>query len=177
MNQNHFVWQLGERPEGCHHHRPRRCLLKGCERLFWPRNWRSHYCSEACKRKARHWRRWHAGRQYRATEQGKERRCEQSKRYRERRRALQAASADAESLREGQRILPSGEAFVGQPCHRPGCYELFTLPYEHSCKRFCSVECRLALRRVLDREARYQTRRRRMRCELVTKPARPPNTS
>jgi len=43
-------------PEGCHHHRPRQCLLKGCERLFWPRHWRSHFCSEACQQKARRWR-------------------------------------------------------------------------------------------------------------------------
>jgi hypothetical protein len=33
------------------------------------------------------------------------------------------------------------------------------------------------LRRVLDREARYQARRRPMRCERVTKRARPPDTS
>jgi hypothetical protein len=35
----------------------------------------------------------------------------------------------------------------------------------------------LALRRVLDRESRYQARHRRMRCERVTKEARPPDTS
>jgi hypothetical protein len=35
----------------------------------------------------------------------------------------------------------------------------------------------LALRRVLDREARYWARRRRLRCERVTKRARPPDTS
>jgi hypothetical protein len=39
------------------------------------------------------------------------------------------------------------------------------------------VACRLALRRVVDREERYQARRRRMRCKRVTKPARPPDTS
>jgi hypothetical protein len=39
------------------------------------------------------------------------------------------------------------------------------------------VECRFALRRVVDREERYQTRRRRRRCERVTKQARPPDTS
>jgi len=92
----------------------------------------------------------------------------------------QVASADADVPREGQRIPPPGEDFFGaKPCHRPGCYELFTLPYEHSCKRFfASVACRLALRRVLDREARYQARRRHPRCERVTKPSRgPPDTS
>ena len=176
MDQSHFLWHIGERPEGCHH-RPRSCLLKGCERLFWPRHPRSHYCSEGCRRAACYWQRWRASRQYRATENGKQHRREQSKRYRERVRARQAASAGAESAHEGQRNASEPEDFSGQPCVRPGCYELFTLPHEHSCKRFCSVACRLALRRVLDREARYQARRRRMRCERVTKRARPPDTS
>ena len=84
---------------------------------------------------------------------------------------------DADTPREGQRISPPGEDFSGEPCHRPGCYELFSLPHEHSRKRFCSLECRLALRRVLDRESRYQARHRRMRCERVTKETRPPDTS
>jgi hypothetical protein len=176
VDQSHFVWHIGERPEGCRH-RPRRCLLKGCERLFWPRHPRSHYCSEACVQAARYWRRWRASRQYRVTENGKQQRREQSKRYRERVRMRQAASADAASPCEGQRIASEHEDFSGQPCVRPGCYELFTLPHEHSCKRFCSVECRLALRRVLDREERYQTRRRRMRCQRVTRRAQPPDTS
>ena len=177
MDQSHSLWHIGERPEGCHHHRPRQCLLKGCERLFWPRHWRSRYCSEVCKRKARHWQCWHASQEYRATENGRAHRQEQSRRYRQRRRERQAASADAEESREGQRIPSPSEDFSGEPCRRPGCYELFTLPYEHSCKRYCSVECRLALRRVVDREERYQARRRRMRCERVTKQARPPDTS
>jgi hypothetical protein len=176
VDQGHFLWHIGERPEGCHH-RPRRCLLKGCERLFWPRHWRTHYCSEGCRRKARHWQCWHASREYRATDRGKERRREQSRRHRERRRARQAVSADAEQPREGQRIPPGEGNSSGRPCRRPGCYELFSLPHEHSCKHFCSVECRLALRCVLDREARYRARRRRLRCDRVTKRPRPPDTS
>jgi len=176
VDQSHFVWHIGERPEGCHH-RPRHCLLKGCERLFWPRHPRSHYCSEECRQAARHWQCWRASQRYRATENGKQQRSEQSKRYRERVRERQAASADGESPCEGQRIAPTYEDFSGRPCDRPGCYELFSVPHEHSCKRFCSAACRLALRRVLDREARYRARRRRMRCERVTKRAQPPDTS
>jgi hypothetical protein len=176
VDQHHLLWHIGERPEGCHH-RPRLCLLKGCGRLFWPRHWRSHFCSKACQQKARRWRRWKASQQYRSTAHGKERRREQSRRHRQRQRERKAASADADGPREGQRIQPAGEDISDEPCHRPGCYELFTLPYEPSCKRFCSVECRLALRRVLDREARYQARRRRPRCERVTRRARPPDRS
>jgi hypothetical protein len=176
VDQSHSVCHIGERPEGCVH-RPRRCLLKGCERLFWPRHPRSHYCSEECRHAARHWQCWRASQRYRATENGKQQRCAQSKRYRERVREQQAASADEESPREGQRMASEPEDFSGRPCDRPGCYELFAIPHEHSCKRFCSVACRLALRRVLDREGRYRARRRRMRCERVTKRARPPDTS
>jgi hypothetical protein len=92
-------------------------------------------------------------------------------------RERQAASADGKSPREGQRIASEQEDFSGWPCARAGCYELFQLPYERSCKRFCSVACRLALRRVLDRESRYQARRRRMRCQRVTRRAQTPDTS
>jgi hypothetical protein len=177
VDQSHCLWHIGERPEGCHHHRPRQCLLKGCERLFWPRHWQSHFCSKACQQKARRWRRWKAAQKYRSTDRGKERRREQSRRRRQRQGERKAASADADTPREGQRLPPPGEEISGDPCHRPGCYELFKLPYEHSKKRFCSVACRLALRRVVDRESRYQARRRPMRCERVTTPGQPPDTS
>ena len=177
MDQSHSLWHIGERPEGCHHHRPRQCLLKGCERLFWPRHRRSNFCSKACQLKARRWRCWKAAQKYRSTDRGKERRREQSRRRRQRQRERKAASADADTPREGQRLPPPGEDFSGEPCHRPGCYELFKLPYEHSCKRFCSIACRLALRRVLDREARYQARRRWRGCKRVTRRARPHDTS
>jgi hypothetical protein len=176
VNQHHCLWHIGERPGGCHH-RPRRCLLKGCERLFWPRRPQARYCSESCRRGGRCWRRWHASQQYRASENGKQHRREQSRRYRQRLRERQRASADEESPREGQRPASADRDFSTRACKRPGCYELFAMPHEHSCKRFCSVACRLALRRVLDREARYQARRRRMRCERVTRRARPPDTS
>ena len=176
MDLSHFVWHISERPEGCHH-RPRRCLLKGCERLFWPRCQRAHYCSEACGQAARRWRCWQASQRYRATEQGRERRREQSRRYRQRVRERPDRSADRESPGEGQRPASEREDFPARPCDRPGCYALFTLPHGHACKRFCSVACRLALRRVLDREARYRGRRRRLCVGRVTQRVRPPDTS
>lgn len=191
MDQSHFLWHIGERPEGCHY-RPRRCLLKGCEQPFWPRHPRSHYCCQACRLAARHWQCWRSSQLYRATENGKQQRREQSKRHRERVRARQAAcqevaAAAAEQATasadvpappgEGQRIASKQKNFSGWPCARAGCYELFTRPHEHGRKRFCSVACCLALRRVLDRDARYQARRRRRRCEPVSKRARRPDTS
>lgn len=180
MDQHHFLWRIGERPEGCHH-RPRRCLLKGCERLFWPRRPQTRYCSESCRRAGQCWRRWQASQRYRASDNGKQQRREQSQRYRQRQRERQherrTTSADEESPREGQRPAATGKDSSMRTCDRPGCYELFVIAHEHSSKHYCSVQCRLALRRVLDREARYRARRRRLRGERVTKRARPPDTS
>ena len=178
VNQSHFLWHIGKRPEGCHHHRPRQCLLKGCERLFWPRQPQSRFCSEACRQAARRWRRRKASQEYRATEKGRQRRQEQSRRYRQRQgEHVPTASADEEALCEGQRPAPAEENSATRRCARPGCYEFFAIPPEHSGKRFCSIACRLALRRVLDREARYQARRRRPRCERVSRRESPPDTS
>jgi len=43
----------------------------------------------------------------------------------------------------------------------------FAVRPEGSNRRFCSVACRLALRRVLDRESRWRWRRRRGRRRRV----------
>jgi len=67
--------------------RPRRCLLKGCEGWFSPTHQFSRYCSEACRQAADRWRRWKAAWAYRSTPEGRAKRREQARRYRERRRA------------------------------------------------------------------------------------------
>lgn len=64
--------------------RPRRCLLKGCEQRFQPRQARQRYCSESCRAGARKWLRWKAQQKYRRSVGGKQRRNEQNLRYRER---------------------------------------------------------------------------------------------
>jgi len=64
--------------------RTRRCLLKGCEQRFHPRQARHPYCSDECRRAARRWSRWKAQQSYRATAAGKDKRNGQSRRYRER---------------------------------------------------------------------------------------------
>ena len=176
MDQHHFVCHIDERPEGSRH-RPRRCLLKGCERLFWPRRPQARYCSEGCQAAARRWRCRQACQRYRARTTGRERRREQARRYRQRLRERPGASADVAFPREGQRPAMESEDFSTRRCERPGCYEQFSIQHESSCQRFCSMACRLALRRVLDREARYRARRRRLRCGRVTPRARPPDTS
>src|SRR5208337_2916799 len=44
------------------------------------------------------------------------------------------------------------------PCSRPGCYELFPPQRRSPLKKFCCALCRQALRRVRQREARWQRR-------------------
>lgn len=86
-------------------------------------------------------------------------------------------SADVPTMGEGQRAATAAKNCGERMCDRPGCYVTFVALPEHSCRRFCSVLCRLALRRVLDREARYRQRRRRWRREQVTRRCQRPDTS
>jgi predicted nucleic acid-binding Zn ribbon protein len=166
----------------------RRCLLKGCERWFLPRRPQARYCSPTCQEAARRWRRWRASQRYRATSSGQQRRRDQARRSRQRRRQrssppepdhptshLEPAppAADAEpplitdpprivpTPRVGQRPADNSENSSGLPCHRPGCYVLFLPTPRSPDQRFCSASCRLALRRVRQREARLRLRRRR----------------
>ena len=64
--------------------RTRRCLLKGCERRFRPRQAPQRYCSQECRKAAREWSRWKAQERYRATKAGQQKRNQQSQRYRKR---------------------------------------------------------------------------------------------
>jgi hypothetical protein len=163
--------------------RRRRCLLKDCERWFTPSYPQSRYCSRGCREAARRWRRAQASRRYRASVAGRARRRAQSQRYRQRQRE-RPASAGAQLADgvcpggcEGQRPACPGEDFVDCLCARPGCYVTFWVNAACSCRRFCSLACRLALRRVLDREARYRQRRRRWRRERMTRRCQRPDTS
>ena len=79
-----------EKQAGGGSHRPtrrprtRRCLLKGCQQRFRPRHARQRYCSDGCHKAARTWSEWKAQQKYRVTAACKQKRSEQSRRYRER---------------------------------------------------------------------------------------------
>jgi hypothetical protein len=183
----HF-WQSRQ---GVRRPRARRCLLKDCEQWFFPSHPQARYCSVACRKAAQRWRRWRASQKYRASSQGQERRREQQRRYRQRCRQRQTSGPDAAAdkvpsagtggdevpEREGQRPASAEENFGTRACDRPGCYERFVVHHACSNQRFCSSLCRLALRRVLDREARYRQRRRRRPRRRVTGRCRDPDTS
>lgn len=177
----HHLRQAGQVP--CSIHRARRCLLKGCERCFRPSHPQCRYCSAACAAAARRWRHVKASRQYRTTDDGRARRRAQHRRYRQRRRervrsARPAdAAADTPTACEGQRPAWGDDISCRRLCDRPGCYVTFLVTVALCCQRFCSVVCRLALRRVLDREARYRQRRRRWRRERRQRFGGRPDTS
>ena len=84
--------------------RTRRCLLKGCEQRFHPRQARERYCSERCRDAARQWSRWKAQQTYRATRAGKQKRNGQSRRYRERVRSRKPP--EPEAVGEAARVIP-----------------------------------------------------------------------
>jgi hypothetical protein len=83
--------------------RTRRCLLKGCEQRFRPRQARQRYCSEGCREAARQWSRWKAQQRYRETAVGKERRNGQSRRYRE--RVKNRKPPEKEAVGEAARVI------------------------------------------------------------------------
>ena len=172
LHYDHFRCRLqGPRPRG----RLRCCLLKGCDQCFRPSHPQVRYCSDRCRQLAQRWRRWYASQRYRHTDQGKHKRRQQSQRYRQRVRQAQAeASPDviAESATapevqnpnptpgEGQRPAEKSAKIHGCPCARPGCYVRFERTSRSPGQRFCSSACRKALRRVLDREAKWRRRHR-----------------
>ena len=179
----------------------RQCVLKGCERWFLPHHFQDRYCSAECRVAARRWRRWHAAQRYRATANGKQRRCEQAQRHRDRQRlqstvaepALPTAEIESASSTPETDVPPLTDPptavntlCVGQrpgeipensrlwPCGRPGCYVLFPLSPRSPRQQFCSCSCRQALRRVWQREARLRKRRRRGRPRRRPRPCAPP---
>src|SRR5579864_6745039 len=96
-NQGRRRRRLRRRP------RSRRCLLKGCERHYRPRQARQRYCSADCGAAARKWSRCKAQEHYRATTAGKQKRNGQSRRYRERVRSRKAA--EPEGVEELARVI------------------------------------------------------------------------
>ena len=78
--------------------RVRRCLLKGCELRFRPQRPWARYCSEDCRREARHWSRWKTQQKYRATCPGREHRQAQSRRYRRRARRRKQTRPTAQEV-------------------------------------------------------------------------------
>ena len=137
--------------------RSRLCLLKGCVGRFKPSCPLSRYCSPECRAAGRRWTLHQADQRYRQTEAGKQRRREQSQRYRQQvadRRMTEQGTSEPEDqqLSVGDQVAPSSQKTSGCLCARPGCYERFAPSTRSPGQRFCSSACRNALQRVLRRE-------------------------
>jgi len=89
--------------------RRRRCLLKGCEQHFHPRQGRQRYCSEHCRNAARRWSRWKAQQRYRETVAGQRKRNRQSRRYRE--RAKSRTPPEPAAVNEPARVITKEHFF------------------------------------------------------------------
>jgi hypothetical protein len=141
--------------------RPRRrvCLLKGCGRVFRPRQPLARYCSEACREQARRWRQWKARRRYRRSPNGQQRRQAQSRRYRERRKERSAREIASLNRCEGHPYKIFLRSWVVLLRPRPGCYVAFQLTKRSLGQRFCSLACRRAVERVRERERHWRQRR------------------
>ena len=115
----------------------RRCLLKGCEQRFHPRQARQRYCSEGCRKEARKWSRWKAQQKYRTTDGGKEKRNGQSRRYRQ--RVKSRKSPESEAISEAARVI-TPEPFFRAHVRPAGCYERFA---RAAAKSFAALLLRL----------------------------------
>ncbi len=78
---------------------------------------------------------------------------------------------------EGQRPAFCGQKCDLHACARPGCYVLFVVSRRSPCQKFCSVLCRQALRRVLDREKKWRKRRHERLRRRWQSPRSPPDSS
>jgi len=83
--------------------RTRGCLLKGCEQRFRPGHARQRYCSAGCREAARRWSEWKAQQKYRVTAACKQKRNEQSRRYRE--RVKERKPPEKEAVPEAARVI------------------------------------------------------------------------
>lgn len=133
--------------------RMRRCLLKGCQQRYRPRQASQRFCGDRCRKAARRWEQWKAQQRYRRTRSGREKRKAQSRSYRERMRSRKPP--EPEAVGTAARVI-TPEHFRGDCCDRPGCYGRYLRVRRSPLQRFCSPACRRALERVEQREGRWK---------------------
>lgn len=153
------------------------CLRKGCGHIFQARRWNQRYCQRAvCQKLVR---RWQAAKRQQQRRRRPEVREAHAAAERQRRTCRRKESRQAENGRAENGQADNREPSVGGShsddgeddgdswsrsrnnsasfCDRPGCYAAV----RSSCRcpaRYCSDDCRNAVRRVLDRERKWLTR-------------------
>jgi len=138
----------------------RLCLRKHCGNRFQPVRWNQRYCQQAhCLREVR---RWQATKRQRRCRQSPQQRQQhaQAERQRRKQKKQQATLPNTATKqptsgphRAWSRSKNSGEDF----CDRPGCYDA-RRSSSRATARYCSDDCRQALRRVTDRERKWLRR-------------------
>ncbi len=141
------------------------CLRKGCGCVFQPRRWNQRYCQDLeCLRLVRRWQSAKRQRERRQNMQHRQQHCE-SERQRRKRRREQTSSASQKGSRESSSSrLPEtacawsrSKNFSADFCNRVGCYDPVRCS-PRTAARYCSDDCRQAMRRVLDRERKWLRR-------------------
>jgi hypothetical protein len=154
---------------GSHHHnpkcrsrtRPRRprtriCLRKGCGCKYQPKRWNQRYCQGLeCQRLVR---RWQAARRQAKRRQDEAVKAEHAKAQRARRqRTISSPQAPQPPPLAPARGHAAKIFSPGPVCDRPGCHEPAP-KVGRSQASYCCPACREAVRRVRDRERKWEWR-------------------
>jgi hypothetical protein len=152
---------------GFRHHKPndrlrprrpraRLCLRKGCGRKYQPRRWNQRYCQDPeCLRLVR---RWQAARRQARRRQDQAAKTAHAAAERGRRRRVASSPQLPKAPEVAAARGHAAKTFSPTPlCDRPGCHEP-PPKSDRSQARYCCAACRQALRRVRDRERKWQVR-------------------
>jgi hypothetical protein len=151
------VGRRHDKPDGrCRRPRTRVCLRKGCGRKYQPRRWNQHYCQDPeCLRLVRRWQAAKRQAKRRQDEAAKSQHAEAERVRRER------SPSSPQAPKPPEIVAARGHAArIFSPtsmCDRPGCHEP-AWKLGRSQGRYCSSACRQAVRRVVDRERKWQFR-------------------
>jgi hypothetical protein len=146
----------------CHCHtsprrpRPRLCLRKGCGRKYQPRRWNQRYCQDPeCLRLVR---RWQAAKRQAKRRQDEGAKSQHAEAERVRRQRIPSSPQPPKPPEIGVARGHAARTFALTPlCDRPGCHEP-PVKSGRSQACYCCSACRQAVRRVVDRERKWQFR-------------------
>jgi hypothetical protein len=140
----------------CRRPRTRVCLRKGCGRMYQPQRSNQRYCQDPeCLRLVR---RWQAAKRQAKRRQDDAAKAQHAEAERARR---QRATSSPQAPKSPEVAAARGHAakiFSPTPmCNRPGCHEPVVKSGRNKA-RYCCSACREAVRRVRDRERKWQFR-------------------
>ena len=149
--------QRHDKPNG-RRRRPRAriCLRQGCGQKYQPQRWNQRYCQDAeCLRLVR---RWQAARRQAKRRQQQEAKAKHAQAERARRQRSSSLPQTPKTTEVAPARGHAAKILSSTPvCARPGCHEP---PVKRGRNQacYCCPTCRQAVRRVLDRERKWQWR-------------------